>query len=153
MIDDEKKKQIKKDIKDRVVAGGVGSGVGYLSGAVYGVGKTHREYIKERTKYINKKTKGRKITPNMKKQIIEKFDNKKVPVKNIIDYVNIKEAVPRKSIYNTKMQMEGARLGIKGALKGMPLGVAAYSAYDLNRDKINRIKKKLKGESINGNKL
>lgn len=153
MINDEKKKQIKKDIRDRVIASGVGGGVGYLGGAVYGVGKTHNQYKNEKKKYIKNKMKRRRPSSITEKKFADKFDNMKVPIKKVIKYVDKNQLVPQKKLYNTKMQMEGARLGIKGALMGLPLGVTAYSAYDLNRDNIDKIKRRMKGELKHANKL
>ena len=80
MINDEKKKQIKKDIRDRVIASGVGGGVGYLGGAVYGVGKTHNQYKNEKKKYIKNKMKRRRPSSITEKKFADKFDNMKVPV-------------------------------------------------------------------------
>lgn len=142
------KEDIKKDIKHRALAGVAGSTLGYIGGAAYGVAGTQAKYLKDRRKYVKNKAKGKHIDKNMKKKMIQRFDNEIVPVKRIFPDLNSKKIRPRKEIYRARMGMEGARLGVTGLVKGMPYGIVAYSLYDGNK---NRMKKIMKGDSNNGN--
>lgn len=139
MSNKNKKEEIKRDIKNNAIAGGVGALTGYTAGVSYGVGKTQAEYLKNRKKYIKSKMKQNE-TLN-KKQLIKYFNEMKLPVKKIIPYVNSAELKPQKQLYLTKMQMEGAKRGVRGLIAGIPAGVTVYSAYDKIKDDIKDFKK------------
>ena len=129
-MDEKRKNEIKKNIKNQAIAGGVGTLGGYATGVAYGVGKTKRDYLKNRKKYVKQMMKKNKNLD--KKHLIKQFNEMKVPVKKIIPYSNSKQIRPQKYIYDSKMQIEGATRGVKGALAGLPLGISIYSAYDSN---------------------
>lgn len=138
-MDKKRKNRIKEDIKNNAIAGSVGGLGGYTAGVAYGVGRTKAEYIKNKKKYIKMKMEQNKNLD--KKQLARHFDEMELPVKRIIPYVNSTKIKPQKYLYDTKMQMEGAKRGVRGLLVGIPAAVTVYSAYDSIKDDIKDLRK------------